>query len=91
MPRHCIAAGCSASTKEGYSLHKFPLDDSACAKCTQTIKPFRGVYHLSFTLFKGCPFTWNARLTSPWVGLANLVGIAPGLSQCLAGIPMESR
>ena len=30
-------------------------------------------------------------LLSPWVGLANIVGMASGLSRRLAGIPIESR
>ena len=42
MPRRCVAAGCSTSTGEGYSLHEFPRDDSTRAKWTRTIKRFRG-------------------------------------------------
>ena len=42
MPRRCVAAGCSTSTGEGYSLHEFPRDDSTRAKWTQAVKRFRG-------------------------------------------------
>ena len=42
MPRRCVAAGCSTSTREGYSLHEFPRDDSTRAKWTRTVKRFRG-------------------------------------------------
>ena len=42
MPRRCVAAGCSTSTGEGYSLHEFPRDDSTRAKWTRAVKRFRG-------------------------------------------------
>ena len=41
MPRRCVAAGCSTSTGECYSLHEFPQDDSTCAKWTRAVKRFR--------------------------------------------------
>ena len=28
MPKRCIAAGCSTSSEEGYTLNKFPRDES---------------------------------------------------------------
>ena len=43
MPRRCIAAGCSTSTGEGYSLHEFPRDDSTRAKWTRAVKRFGGI------------------------------------------------
>ena len=42
MPRSCVVTGCSTSTGEGYSLHKFLRDDSMHAKWTRAIKRFRG-------------------------------------------------
>ena len=42
MPRRCVAAGCSTSTVEGYSLHECLRDDSTRAKWTRAVKRFRG-------------------------------------------------
>ena len=41
MPRHCVAAGCSTASGEGYSLHEFPSDDHVHAKWTKAIKLHR--------------------------------------------------
>ena len=30
MPRCCVAAGCDSISGKGYSLHKFPKDESIC-------------------------------------------------------------
>ena len=41
MPRRCVAAGCSTTTGEGYSLHEFPRDIVIREKWTQAVKRFR--------------------------------------------------
>ena len=38
MPKRCIAAGCSTSSREGYSLHAFPRDDDLHKKWTRAVK-----------------------------------------------------
>ena len=38
MPKRCIAAGCSTSSEEGYSLHAFPRDESIRKKWITAVK-----------------------------------------------------
>ena len=38
MPTRCIAAGCNTVSGKGYSLHKFPRDESLRAKWTRAVK-----------------------------------------------------
>ena len=41
MPRHCVAANCSTTSEEGYSLHEFPQDEALRAKWVQAVKRYR--------------------------------------------------
>ena len=41
MPRRCVAAGCSTSSGEGYSLHLFPRDESLRKKWVRAVKQQR--------------------------------------------------
>ena len=38
MPKRCIAAGCISSSREGYSLHAFPRDESIRKKWIMAVK-----------------------------------------------------
>ena len=41
MPQRCIVAGCSNTTKDGYSLHCFPRDPKVRKIWTQKVKTTR--------------------------------------------------
>ena len=40
MSRHCVAANCSTTSEEGYSLHEFPQDEVLRAKWVQVVKRY---------------------------------------------------
>jgi len=41
MPKRCIVAGCSTSSREGYSLHAFPRDESLQKNWIKAVKQQR--------------------------------------------------
>ena len=41
MPKRFIAAGCSTTSGEGYSVHKFPRSETLRAKWVKAVKCYR--------------------------------------------------
>ena len=41
MPKRCVAAGCSTTSGEGYSIHEFPQNEALHAKWAQAVKRYR--------------------------------------------------
>ena len=41
MPKHYVAAGCSTTSGEGYSVHEFPRNEALRAKWAQAVKRYR--------------------------------------------------
>ena len=41
MPKRCVAAGCSTTSGEGFSVHEFPRNEALRAKWAQAVKRYR--------------------------------------------------